>query len=185
MISEDALQIVLRKLDESGISYMITGSFASNLHGVPRTTQDADLVIEADLGSLRRFIEKLGKDFYASLEAAQEALQKRGLFNVVHLPTGFKIDLIVRKARLFSQVEFSRRLQAKFAGQARWFASPEDVILAKLEWVKMGTSARQYQDALNVARIRKKELDRDYLKKWARELEILEILEKLFQEIDP
>jgi len=67
MIPEDALQEVLSRLDQCGISYMITGSFASNMHGVPRATQDADIVIEADQGSLNEFLESLGAEFYASL----------------------------------------------------------------------------------------------------------------------
>jgi hypothetical protein len=180
---EDALAVVLTKLDECGISYMITGSFASNIHGVPRATQDADVIIEADKKSLTTLMETFGEDFYASGEAAQQALQTQGFFNVVHLPTGFKIDLIIKKSRSFSQVEFSRRERGNFSGQDRWFAAAEDVILAKLEWAKMGSSERQYQDALNVAKIQKKRLDRRYLEKWARDLTVGSLLEKMFQEM--
>jgi len=87
MIMEKALQLVLSRLDECGIPYMITGSFASNLHGVLRATQDADIVIEADQGSLDRFLQSLGAAFYASPEATGEALKREGIFNVVHLKT--------------------------------------------------------------------------------------------------
>ena len=184
MIPEDALQLVLMRLDECGIPYMITGSFASNMHGVPRATQDADVVIEADQVALDGFLESLGAEFYASHEAAREALEKQRMFNVVHLETGFKIDLIIRKSRSFSQVEFSRRQQGIYLGQNRWFATAEDIILAKLEWAKMGSTERQITDALNVAKIRGNALDRPYLQKWARELEISNLLEKLFRELD-
>lgn len=68
MIAKDALQLVLTKLDECTIPYMITGSFASNMHGVPRATQGADVVIETDQESLEGFLESLGAEFYASHE---------------------------------------------------------------------------------------------------------------------
>jgi len=184
MIPEKALQMVLTKLEEYGIPYMITGSFATNMHGVPRATQDADVIIAVDQQSLGRFIKSLGEQFYVSLEAAYEALERQRIFNVVHLETGFKVDLIIRKSRPFSQVEFSRRQQANFLGRPRWFASAEDTILAKLEWAKTGSSQRQFSDALSVAKVQGKDLDREYVQKWARELEVQDLLEKLLREID-
>jgi hypothetical protein len=180
---EDALQLVLTKLDESGLGYMITGSFASNIHGVPRATQDADIVIETDRKAANRFLKILGADFYVSAEAAQEALTRRGIFNIIHLESGLKVDLIVKKNRPFSRTEFLRRQQADFLGQRRWFATAEDIILAKLEWAKMGESERQFSDALNVARIRGEDLDTSYLRKWAGELGVEDSLEKILKGI--
>ena len=179
MTLEDALQLVLSKLDDCGIPYMITGSFASNIHGLPRATQDADIVIETDAKALDRFLKMLGEDFYASREAAKEALARRGIFNIIHLPTGLKVDLIIRKTRPFSHTEFLRRQEVDFLGRGRWFASAEDIILAKLEWAKSGQSERQFTDALNVAKIRGKSLDRSYLQTWARQLGVENLLEDI------
>jgi len=183
MTPEEALQLALARLDDCGIPYMITGSFASNVQGVPRATQDADVIIEANQKSLGQFIESLGANFYASPEAAKEALQIEGIFNIVHLETGFKIDLIIRKSRPFSRTEFSRRQQANFLGQSRWFATAEDIILAKLEWSKSGNSERQFTDALNVAKIRRNDLNWPYLQRWAEELGVKGLLERLHVEV--
>ncbi len=95
MTSEDALKLLLSKLDETKISYMITGSFAANIHGVPRATQDADVVIETDRTTLERFLESLGPAFYWSTEAAMDALGREQMFNVVHLETGFNVPPVV------------------------------------------------------------------------------------------
>ena len=57
MTVEDALKLLLSKLKECEIPYMITGSFASNTPGLPRATQDADVVIEVDKGALKRLLE--------------------------------------------------------------------------------------------------------------------------------
>ena len=185
MNPEDALEIVLDRLEECAIPYMITGSFSSNIHGVPRVTHDADVIIETELSILLRFIQGLGDDFYADSEAAKDAFAGNRMFNIIHLPTGFKVDLIFRKTRAFSKEEFIRRQKAQFLGQLRWFTSAEDIILAKLEWAKMGQSERQFSDAVNVAKVQGKSLDNNYLSKWAKELSIEMLLEKLFAEIYP
>jgi len=184
MTSEDALKLLLSKLDKSGIPYMITGSFASNIHGIPRATQDADIVIEVQRRTLERFLESLGSAFYRSSEAAMDALARQQMFNIVHLETGFKVDLIIRKSRPFSRVEFSRRQPAFYLGADRWFATAEDTILAKLEWSRIGSSERQFNDALNVAKLQRDNLDRAYLEKWAIELGVMDLLERLFQDME-
>lgn len=183
MTPEEALQLSLSKLDECSIPYMVTGSFASNMHGVPRATYDADVVIDVDQESLGKFLESLGEEFYLSPEGAREALAREGMFNIIHLETGFKVDLIIKKKRAFSREEFARREEANYLGEPRWFATAEDVIIAKLEWSKLGESERQFTDALNVARIQGENLDKEYLKKWARELDLEQHLEKLFSEL--
>lgn len=183
MSPDEALQLVLNKLEGCGIDYMLTGSFASNMHGVPRTTYDADIVIEVGQRGVDEFVRSLGAEFYVSREAAREAVSRRSMFNVIHLETGFKVDFIVRKARPFSQQEFSRRKKGVFLGVFRWFATPEDVILAKLEWSKLGGSERQFLDAVDVARVQGENLDRSYLEKWAKDLGIQEWLQRLLKEL--
>lgn len=184
MIPEEVLHIVLEKLDENGITYMVAGSFASNLHGVPRATQDADVIIESDKRSLERFIDALQDKFYADKNMAIDALLHRSMFNILHLDTGFKIDLIFLKRRDFSEEEFKRRRLSNFLGKDRWFTSPEDTILSKLEWSKLGESERQFNDAVNIAKIQGNKLDVQYLKQWANELDISKLLDKLFEVIN-
>jgi hypothetical protein len=183
MSPEQALLLVLDKLEGCGIDYMLTGSFASNMHGVPRTTYDADIVIELEPGALDELIRSLGNEFYASREAAREAVSSGGMFNVIHLESGFKVDFIIRRPRPFGKEEFSRREKGVLLGGSRWFATPEDVILTKLEWSKLGESERQFGDAVNVAKVQKERLDRSYLEKWAKELGVQNLLQRLFKEL--
>ncbi|HEY4765183.1 MAG TPA: hypothetical protein VIH75_16015 [Candidatus Sulfotelmatobacter sp.] len=97
-------------LGEAGISYMLTGSCASAYYGAPRTTQGTDLVIAATADQLRTFVQLLSKDQYdVDLDAALEGRKHQSLFNVVDMATGWKIDLIIRKSRPFSEEEFRRR----------------------------------------------------------------------------
>lgn len=183
MTLEESLIRVLDELERNGIAYMITGSFASNLHGVPRTTQDADVIIKTDANSLARFVKALQKDFYADENAAKEAFSENRMFNIIHYETGFKVDLIIRKSRPFSRREFNRRQKVLFLGGFRWFATAEDIILAKLEWSQMGSSERQFKDAVDVATMQGEKLDHAYLEAWAQELGLSELLKRLIREI--
>jgi len=86
---EEAIGRVVEALVRLGIPYMVAGSFASNLHGVPRMTQDADLVIDVDDATVVRLVRTLEADFYVSEDAAREAVRLRRMFNVIHLARGF------------------------------------------------------------------------------------------------
>ena len=58
-------------LDAVGIPYMLTGSFASGIHGQPRASHDIDFVIAPTLGSLNQLLKKLPEqEYYVSREAA-------------------------------------------------------------------------------------------------------------------
>jgi len=150
---------------------MLTGSFASAYYGAVRSTRDIDLVIEATPAQLSDFIRRLpAEQYYADLAAALEAHQRQSLFNVIDMTTGWKIDLIIRKARAFSREEFRRRQSVDLHDLALFVASAEDVIVSKLEWSKLAQSARQMEDVAAILRLRFQSLDRPYLEKWIMEL---------------
>jgi hypothetical protein len=171
----EVLRTVSQALEQSGIAYMLTGSFASAFHGAPRSTQDIDLVIAATPAQLRTFIESLpSADYYADLDAALEAQTRESMFNVIDLSAGWKIDLILRKSRAFSQQEFARRQPLNLEGVSLFVATAEDVIIAKLEWSKLAESERQVEDVAGILRIRWDSLDRTYVEKWVNELGLTE-----------
>ena len=150
---------------------MLTGSFASAHYGTPRSTQDIDLVIEATAAQLRTFVQTLpAEEYYVDLDAALEALRSSSLFNVIDLKTGWKIDLIFRKSRPFSEKEFSRRQLVDLQGLRLYIAGVEDVIVAKLEWAKLANSQRQIEDVASMLRYGLDALDTHYLEKWISEL---------------
>jgi hypothetical protein len=172
---EDFLARLTLALEEAEIPYMLAGSFASTFHGEPRTTQDVDLVIHADASGLRRFLRSLSPDeYYADEQAAHSALRRLGQFNVIDMATGWKADLIFRKARPFSVAEFERRRQVDFLGARLWMATPEDVVISKLEWAKRTGSERQLRDVAGVVAARQGELDVAYIECWVEALDLAE-----------
>ncbi len=173
MSASEVLRRISTALDRAGIAYMLTGSFASAHHGAPRSTQDIDIVIAANPEQLRAFVQSLpSSEYYADLDAALEAHKQQSLFNVVDLATGWKIDLIIRKSRSFSQVEFGRRQLVKVQGLPLFVASAEDVVISKLEWSKLSQSQRQIEDAATILRLRWDSLDQPYLNKWVSKLNL-------------
>lgn len=169
-------------LDKAGIPYMLAGSMSSSLHGRPRATQDADVVIDPTEDQLGSLLALLGQGYYVSRDAAMDALQRPGMFNVIDLEGGWKADLIILKDRPFNRQEFDRRRRIDAMGQMLWVVSPEDIILSKLEWMKGRESEVQYSDALGVAITQWTSLDLAYLDKWARELGVDTILARLLDE---
>ena len=176
------IQAICAALEHAGIPYMIGGSVASSIHGPHRSTNDVDIIIAPTLAQLDQFLGAVS-DYYVSRPAALEAFRRRSMFNVIDAPSGHKADLILLKQRSFSQTELSRRLRVVFAGHEISVASPEDVILSKLEWSKMGESERQFEDAVKVALVKWRTLDIAYLEKWAEELDIVQGLHELMQQV--
>ena len=179
---ENFLEKLIKKLNEQNIPYMLSGSVSSSLHGQPRATNDADIVIAPAEEHLIAFVKSLGDDYYVSHDAACDAFKNNSAFNVIDIQNSWKADFIICKDRPFSREEFQRRRKADIMGLDVWVVSPEDVILSKLEWAKNSESGQQYRDALGVATVQYDRLDRDYLYKWAKELQVESSLKRLLKQ---
>lgn len=170
---DEVIRQVLTALETAGVPYMLTGSFASSLHGAPRSTQDLDFVIAPDDRSIERLVDQFPPGrYYLSRSAAMEALRRNSLFNVIDLETGWKIDFIVRKSREFSTVEFDRRVSTELLGLKIFVATPEDIVISKLEWAKRSGSERQIEDVMGIVRSQGAQLDSGYVERWVGDLEL-------------
>ncbi len=178
---------VIEALDRLGIPYLIGGSLASAIYGVARTTLDADLVADLRPEHAAPLAQALGEEFYVDGEAILDAVRRRGSFNVIHLETMFKVDIFVRKDRPFDRSQFRRRVLQPISTDPErmaYVASPEDTVLAKLEWYRMGreVSQRQWQDVLGILKAQGKRLDLAYLRDWAETLGVADLLEAALSE---
>lgn len=168
-------------LDAAGIPWMVAGSVASATWGEVRSTQDIDLVVVATRASLVRLCQALPAErWYADREMAIDAARRRSMFNIIDLDSGWKVDIILRKGRPFSHAEFERRRLVEVDGVEAWVASPEDVILAKLEWARATGSERQRRDAAGIVAVQGPALDGAWLRRWALELGIADELARVY-----
>ena len=170
------IAIIVAELDRSGIQHRVAGSFASTLHGEPRTTHDIDLVIDPDGPPLRRCAHELDRSrFYVSEEAVGQAWERRGQPNGVLLDSVWKVDLILRKDRPSSRSEFERRQPATIGDSQVFVATAEDTILAKLERASAGEPERQLRDVVGILGLSGDRLDRGHIERWVRELGLQKI----------
>jgi hypothetical protein len=137
------------------------------MYGVPRATNDIDIVVSLSLRqllSLIQLFQRVGFAIESSIAVA--AFHNKTMFNVVDFGRGLKVDFIVRKERDFSVAEFDRRETHEVEGMRLTIATPEDVLLAKLEWAKIGESELQIKDAAGILQVQSDSLDKAYIEKW-------------------
>ena len=160
-------------LESVGIPYFVTGSFASSAHGVPRSTNDIDVVIAPSDDQLRALLDQFPEsEFAASSEAAFEAMRHRTQFNIIDYATLWKVDFIFRQQTPFDASRFARCEIVEIAGVRLQTASAEDILLTKLWWAQLSESERQINDAAGIIRVQAEELDRDYVERWVAALDL-------------
>jgi hypothetical protein len=172
---EVLLERVIPVLDKAQVPYMLTGSVASSVHGMPRSTQDLDIVIAASEKQLQQIISEFqALDFYANEMQAATALVNGSQFNVMDNITGWKVDFIFAEETEYGRTALARRESIPVTGMAVHFARAEDVVIAKLRWAKQGGSERQIEDAAGIVKVRGDDLDIAYIEHWVRSLGVEE-----------
>ncbi|HEY5038947.1 MAG TPA: hypothetical protein VIJ93_07755 [bacterium] len=175
----ELIKLVAARLEKAGIPYMLTGSAALDFYAQPRMTRDIDLVVELNPSDAKNIQEAFSPGFYLDETAVKIAVQHRGMFNAIHQAWMIKVDFIVRKDSEYRKVEFNRRQSMKLQdGSTVFVASPEDLILSKLDWSKETRSEVQKRDIQSLLSLTLG-LDYNYLKKWALALGVSKQLEEL------
>lgn len=178
---------IVEVFEELEIPYHVGGSLASSVHGVPRQTNDLDLVADLPMAAAAILALRLQDNFYVDAEMIRRAIRSRSSFNLVHLATGFKVDVFVHGHNPFDREEFARHGLHRLEDLPRelMIKSAEDTVLRKLQWYRLGgeVSDRQWSDILGVVRTQGDQLDRDYLRSWASELGVEDLLERALQAI--
>ncbi len=167
--------VIASRLESAGIAYMLTGSMALAVYGVPRMTRDIDLVVECAPGDAPRIAGLFRADCYVEEEEIREAVATRSIFNLIHNEWIVKADFIVRKDDEYRRQEFTRRRNAIIAGATVKVVAPEDLILSKLAWSRLSGSELQLRDVRTLLAT-DIELDHVYLDKWAAVLELSSLL---------
>ena len=189
-MQNEPLEVTLKVtgvFESLSVPYLIGGSLASTLYGMVRATQDADIVAEMHLEHLQPFVLALQDEFYVDAEMIVEAIRSNSSFNILHRESMFKVDVFIPPPRPFLRSQLARAQKQTFTFESEIsakFASPEDTILSKLEWYRLGgeVSERQWRDILGILKTRAGLLDLGYMKEWASELHVADLLEHALQE---
>jgi hypothetical protein len=175
----DVLRDACARLEGAGIEYMLTGSLAMNYYATPRMTRDVDLVVAAQSADAERFAGLFEPDYYVPEEGLAQTIRERGMFNLLHIESSVKVDIVVRKDEPFRHGEFARRARVTLSGVDAWIVSKEDLILSKLVWARDAESELQRRDVRNLLATT---ADIAYLRIWAPRLGVDDLLERLLHE---
>jgi len=191
MLSEPLLVVarIAAAFESLSVPYIVGGSLASSVYGIPRATQDVDLVAVLSLDHIEPLTVALAGEFYVDGDMIADAIKRRASFNVVHLATMFKADIFVPGRDSWTLEELKRGRTEQFDVESRAvsirFASPEDTLLHKLVWYKLGNeiSERQWRDVLGIMKVQGSQLDSSYLDLWADAIDVVALLNRARREI--
>lgn len=186
MPQQELLKKVIKALEDAKLEYMVTGSVASSLQGEPRSTHDIDLVISVQKSAVKKLVKAFPPpDFHLDEESILDAIDTKGMFNLINIREGDKVDFWILTNEPFDKSRFSRKYEEEVMGIKMQVSTPEDTILMKLKWAKLsGGSEKQFTDALRVYEVQSEKLDREYLESWARELNIESLWRRLLAEAE-
>jgi hypothetical protein len=172
MVLSDLLSLVADHLERLGIDYCVTGSVAAMSYGEPRLTNDIDIAVRLTTTQAKSLAESFPEgEFYVSQEAAREAAAFHTQFNLLHPESGLKVDFMVVQNDAFNNSRFQRiRLRRATTKRRFPYASPEDVIIRKLEYYKLGGSEKHLRDIRGIIGIQGDDLDHAYIQTWASRL---------------
>ena len=185
MEQSDLLRHVCKILEELRLPYLVTGSQATIAFGEPRFTIDIDIVVALTPERLDSFIKCFPQEhFYLSRAAASDAIARRSMFNIIHPASGLKIDVIIPGTSDYEQSRFQRGRKVQIAPDfAATFAAPEDVIIKKLQFYKIGNSDRHLRDIAGVLKVSGETIDRDYITKYAAQFGVSGIWQTVLNEL--
>ena len=160
----------------------MVGSTASSARGVPRATVDIDVVVRIGIQQAEKLVAALGPGWYADAQQIRQAIQAGRAFNVIHMPTAWKIDLFPAQSD-FHECEMQRATLEPVTIDGETVvcpvSTPEDILLAKLRWYKDGgqVSDRQWGDITGIVATNPN-LDLEYARLWAGRLQVTELLDR-------
>ena len=176
MTAEDSLTLqVVDAVAAAGVPYLLVGSFASNFHGIPRSTKDADIVIQWQGGVGVEFAARLGADFVLDPQLSFETVTGTFRQFIRHRKTPFKVELFLLSQDPHDQKRFSRRREESLFGRKVWLLTAEDVIISKLRWAR----SKDRDDVRNVLAVQRARLDWPYLETWCHQHGTLALLEEI------
>lgn len=182
-----ALAPVVEEFHQLRIPYFIGGSVAVAYYGSQRQTNDVDMVADIHLHHARILAEHLKTAYYVDASMIVDAIKHQSSFNFIHLSTGFKIDVFILKAHPYHQLQMQRARSASASVNALpfIFATPEDIIIAKLDWYQRGgqVSTQQWNDILFMLQNHVDGLDLGYLYHWTQALKLGDLFDQAFDHI--
>lgn len=171
-------------LNRAGIPFMVVGSFSSNVYGIPRSTNDADFVIEAGGDAVSLLAKEIAADFTLDPQATFETVTGTTTYHFTHRHTTFVIEVFLLSADPHDVIRFGRRVGGTVEGHPVRVPTAEDVVITKLRWSRQGNRQKDIEDVRGILAVQAGQLDLDYIRHWTDQHGTRPILERLLAERD-
>lgn len=166
---------------------MVVGAMSYNVYGIPRSTQDADLVIDLGELNIEDLVKDLDNDFKLDPQMSFETVTASARYVLEYTPTQFKIELFLLRDEPYHQARFARRQLVDVETRQVWAATAEDVIVMKLRWGLTGRRSKDLEDVRNVLNVQQAQgtqLDWSYIHQWCDRHGTRELLEQMLASLD-
>lgn len=179
MTGDDVIGAVLDALQAVQIPFMIVGALATNFHGVPRATRDADFVVQVPPGAFDAFRQQLAPPLRLDPQSRFEGITGTTRHLVEAAGTAFTAELFELTEDPHDLARFERRLRVRVFDRPAFVATAEDTIITKLRWARHGGQGRAKDviDARNVVAVQGDSLDWEYVENWCRQHGTLDALQ--------
>jgi hypothetical protein len=182
MTADESITLrVAEVLEDCGIPFLLSGSFASNYYGIPRSTRDADFVLQTQHAVGQEFASQLGEDFLLDPQLSFETNTGTFRQRLRHRKRGFKVELFLLSPDAHDQTRFQRRRLVQLHNRRLWLPSPEDVVVTKLRWAR----SKDRDDARDVMAVQHDQLDWAYIEQWCGRHGTLALLEEIRRSLPP
>jgi hypothetical protein len=177
--SEEATAVVIEALGFLGIPYMLVGSLSSNYYGVPRSTQDADFVVQLHDITITTLVGRLGRQFQLDPQLSFETIQATTRYVLKLVNNPFHIELFLLSDDAYDLERFNRRRQVRIFDRDVYIPTVEDVIITKLRWSQHGRRIKDWDDVRNVLAVQGEILDWNYIRQWCAHHGTIKLLDEI------
>lgn len=164
------LKQLVRYFEQEKIPYMLSGSVAMSIYSVPRFTRDFDFIVHLQPEDAKTLAAYFKYGYYCDEAAVKEAIERKGMFNIIDHASGYKADFIILKNEPYRLAEFERRRPVNFQGMEINLVSIEDLIISKIIWIQQIQSDIQKEDIKILSAM--DGLDWQYIHKWTASLKL-------------
>ena len=185
MTADEAAVAVIEALDRARIPHMIVGSLASNFHGIPRATRDADFLIQVGPGSMTALAAALPDALHLVSQAAFETVTGTTRYLVTLRQSAFVCVLFVCGDDPHDAARFGRRMRVRVFDREVSMATAEDMIVTKLRWTLQANRSKDRDDVRNIIAVRGGDLDWAYIEQWCATHDTLSLLKAIRDSIPP
>lgn len=164
MKPSEAVIYVIEKLESLSANYLLVGAFAYGAYGIPRSTEDADLVLAIGAVELDEILRDLPSVLSLDPQSRMELFTgtHRWVLRVDGTPFLIELFLLGSDPHHHEMFLRKRRGAIPLLGREAWIPTAEDLVIQKLRWGR----PKDLDDVRNVLSVQGEKIDKARIELW-------------------